>query len=146
MKCNYYSYWMTNCLMIFGDKALICCCSCCCCSWLICMHCLFQRQIGQSLSSVCQKCKVKVANKRGNLDTIPALLLRERRKSIFISIARWMWNAIGIRLKGELKKRTAPWKGMRNGEINESHQLELELKFYYGSFLFVYKHWNNIFL
>lgn len=29
---------------------------------------------------------------------------------------------------------------MRNGEINESYQLELELKFYYGSFLFVHKH------
>lgn len=130
MKCNYYSYWMTNCPMIFGDKALICCRSCCCCCCLICMHCLVQRQNGQSLVSVCQKCKVKVGNKRGNLH-----YCWERRKSIFISIARWMWNAIVIREKGELKKRTATvkrnekWRDKRKPSIRIGIEILLWLVF-----------------
>lgn len=110
MKCNYYSYWMTNCPMIFGDKALICCRSCCCSCCLICMHCLVQRQNGQSLVSVCQKCKVKVGNKRGNLD-IPALLLREKEIDFHFNSAL---NVKCKRYKG--KRRTEEKNGNREKE------------------------------
>lgn len=106
MKCNYYSYWMTNFPKIFGDEALICCCSCSCRCCLICMHCLVLRQNRQSLLSVCQKCKVKVANKRGNLDTIPALLLREKEIDFHFN------SALNVKCNRYLAKRRA---GEKNG-------------------------------
>lgn len=78
---------------------------------------LLRRQNGHYLLSCCDKCKVKVANKRGNLDAIPALLLKQRREG-----NRFSLNVKCSRYKH--KRRTiSQEKGMRNGEINECHQL-----------------------
>lgn len=133
MKCNYYSYWMTNCPMIFGDKALICCRSCCCCCCLIWCIVWFSARTANLLYLF-----VKSARWKWAINEAILIFLHycwERRKSIFISIARWMWNAIVIREKGELKKRTATvkrnekWRDKRKPSIRIGIEILLWLVF-----------------
>lgn len=80
MKCNYYRYGMTNCPLIFGNirrKIYVVVAGS-----FVCIK-LFQHPNGQYHLTVGDKCKVKVANKRANLDTIPALLWNEAKEIDF---------------------------------------------------------------
>lgn len=108
MKCNYYRYGMTNCLMIFGNirRQLL--------FSFVCIK-LLRRQNGQYLLSCC------VTSARWKWPINEAILmlfqLKQRREG-----NRFSLNVKCSRYKH--KRRTSKQeKGMRNGEINEGHQL-----------------------